>query len=83
MFMTSASQLYAEADKKCVNQYSPDGPGNCTTGELFQNEENRKRINECVSDSITQELTDDEKEEMENFVDCVKNLGEKCPGKNN
>ncbi|GFQ91613.1 hypothetical protein TNCT_605721 [Trichonephila clavata] len=72
---------FADAENTCTQALTPEGPGKCTEDEqLYRDEETRKEINECVTSLVTEELTDEQKEEMGVYMECVTNVGNKCPG---
>ncbi|GFY52329.1 hypothetical protein TNIN_282101 [Trichonephila inaurata madagascariensis] len=75
------AQPFANAEDICTQALTPEGPGKCTEDqELYRNEETRKAINECITSLVTEELTDDQKEEMGEYMECVKKVGDMCSG---
>ncbi|GFT17231.1 hypothetical protein NPIL_611561 [Nephila pilipes] len=76
-------QSYADADVKCEEQNSPDGPGNCNKDEFFGGADSRDEINQCIEDSVPEELSDEEKEQLDNYTNCINDLGKQCSGENN
>ncbi|GFU57800.1 hypothetical protein TNCV_1281481 [Trichonephila clavipes] len=73
------AQPFADAEDICTQALTPEGPGKCTEDqELYRNKETRKAINDCVTSLVTEELTDEQKEEMGEYVECVTKVGNKC-----
>ncbi|GFT34970.1 hypothetical protein TNCV_786821 [Trichonephila clavipes] len=63
----------------CTAILFPDGIGECTESqELHHSADDRKKLNDCILSMVTEELTDEEKEQMEVFWDCIEVLGDAC-----
>ncbi|GFT55778.1 hypothetical protein NPIL_594041 [Nephila pilipes] len=56
--------------KQCIEKVS-GGDGMCSrNGELYESEENRKKVSDCVSGGIPEGLTEEQTEQMGKTVDC-------------
>ncbi|GIX73552.1 uncharacterized protein CDAR_467891 [Caerostris darwini] len=75
---------YHVAYNECVPIYNPKGIGECTNGQqLYHSAEDRRKINDCIVSMVdSQELTDEQLTENDNFQDCIRQLGEKCFNRN-
>ncbi|GFT01057.1 hypothetical protein NPIL_460711 [Nephila pilipes] len=78
------SVQYKDALGECLGQYSPNGKGRCTENEQgYESEETRWKIRDCLTCQVQQEqLKDAERTQMDKYMKCVKDLGEKCPRDN-
>ncbi|GFS99644.1 hypothetical protein NPIL_84301 [Nephila pilipes] len=73
----------AVADVTCIYTIHPRGPGNCSSHEeLYGDTETRAKITACVDRTQTRTLTDEQNKQMEDFKQCVRNVGKACLEKN-
>ncbi|GFS99929.1 hypothetical protein NPIL_542841, partial [Nephila pilipes] len=40
-------------------------------------------INQCIEDSVPEELSDEENEQLNKYKNCINGLGNQCSGENN
>ncbi|GFY55972.1 hypothetical protein TNIN_331761 [Trichonephila inaurata madagascariensis] len=83
-FMKCHSYLakpYSDAFADCKKVHSPDGIGQCTEDkELYFSEEIRVKLDDCVRQTVTQDLNEEETAEMDKFQECFRSFAKKCPG---
>ncbi|GFT84877.1 hypothetical protein NPIL_262261 [Nephila pilipes] len=78
------SVQYKEALEECVREYSKHGVGRCSEHEqCYESDETRWKIRDCIKGKVNQEkLNDKERTEMDNHLNCVRDLDKYCPTEN-
>ncbi|GFT63860.1 uncharacterized protein NPIL_203751 [Nephila pilipes] len=76
-------QPYREAYDFCTRIITPNGIGRCTQYEqLYYSEENRENINHCIERRVDRaQLTDAQNTQVDQFQDCIRQLGRDCFGR--
>ncbi|GBM97097.1 hypothetical protein AVEN_183409-1, partial [Araneus ventricosus] len=73
---------FLDAYTDCVKQYLPNGIGHCDqNSELYYSDGTRLAIYKCIQKETQDvQLTDKQKQEMDDFRICVEEVGEETPG---
>ncbi|CAL1263331.1 unnamed protein product [Larinioides sclopetarius] len=71
---------YLKAYNECIKVMLPNGIGSCDeNSELYYSEGIRRQINRCMQCKVVgKEFTDDDKQQMGVFQQCLHALGEKA-----
>ncbi|KAF8794921.1 hypothetical protein HNY73_002835 [Argiope bruennichi] len=74
------AEPFLTAYNECIRVILPNGIGSCDENtELYYSERNRRLINRCIYCKVAgKELTDEDKQQMDEFQQCVHTLGEKA-----